>query len=87
MVDLIKGNWYSLISNLSNERWIFKFDKQSSNNIYVSKCATPEDGYKQTIEGNFHVKNIISITLLLNLDEVYRLFPEELDNIKTYELW
>ncbi len=71
--------WYESESITGHEKWIWKFIviTELGSKIECTKIATPIDGYKSFSKlGIWYIKDFKYLNKA-NMDEVYRLFPEE----------
>ncbi|MBC7088763.1 MAG: hypothetical protein H5T96_09915, partial [Tissierellales bacterium] len=84
-VELVVGEWYEVKPNA--ERWIFKFHSLTDGGIFNSKSATPDDGYiSKRMEGNIRSLSCnIQDCKPANMEEVYKLFPEERKTVTSDE--
>lgn len=69
--DLVEGQWYELNTSI---RWIVKFKSMHGRAITTSKCSTPHDNYTDKFGGGISTYSNLKHA---NMEEVYRLFPEE----------
>ena len=81
---MVKGKWYKAI--ICNEIWYIKF-KELDNNVVVCSKYIYGNSLRNK-EGNFGKLGNYDFKLLENLFEIQEFLPtDDLEKIKTYELW
>jgi hypothetical protein len=86
MVDLIKNKWYECLSQ--ETKWIFKFSNSKKYNLSkfpCSKAGTPKDRY--TTRNLGYMGSYIKNVQFADIEEVYKLFPEEKPKFIIIEIW